>query len=88
LLLLPLSVQFEIRDSCRLRKETRALEGRAGSRAHGYGRMYCIICMHIHTYIYEGGRKREGQEPLAGIFSPGGKRNWEFHASVGHSRTG
>lgn len=33
-------------------------------------------------------REREDREPLARIFSPGGKRNWEFHASVGHLRTG
>lgn len=42
LLLLPLSVQFEIRDSCRLRKETRALEG------------HLLVCMCVQECMYYG----------------------------------
>lgn len=65
LLLLPLSVQFEIRDSCRLRKDTRALEGHSLVCMCVQECMYYDICaniskgqsiyfiyIYLHKYIY------------------------------------
>jgi len=61
LLLLPLSDQFEIRDSCRLPKGTRALDTRAYICMCMYysmcgninkGQSIYFICIYLHKYIH------------------------------------